>query len=192
MRHCQDCNKNYSDKYFNKHCRSNIHLKKAFEVKYIYKKENIFVGEIDNILSSIIEKHKRKFLTFYIVCRINNNKKIIGYPKRVLLKYYDKKEFINVEFNFYSNREDMAFNYYMLQPKPMLETMIIKNLDRYPEKLKILDYSRAPYYDYLILKYYGFAMMNYNKCMIYCIRDDWLHNTPRDPDDNFKEILRSR
>ena len=193
MRHCQDCNKNYSDKYFNKHCRSNIHLKKAFEVKYIYKKENIFVGEIDNILSSIIEKHKRKFLTFYIVCRINNNKKIIGYPKRVLLKYYDKKELINVEFNFYSNREDMAFNYYILQPKPMLETMIIKNLDKYPEKLKILDDdNRAPYYDYLILKYYGFAIMDHNKYMIYCIRDDWLHNTPKDPDDNFKEILRSR
>ena len=192
MRHCQDCNKNYSDKYFNKHCRSNIHLKKAFEVKYIYKKENIFVGEIDNILSSIIEKHKRKFLTFYIVCRINNNKKIIGYPKRVLLKYYDKKELINVEFNFYSNREDMAFNYYILQPKPMLETMIIKNLDEYPEKLKILDDSRAPYYDYLTLKYYGFAIMDHNKCIIYCMRDDWLHNTPKDPDDNFKEILRSR
>ena len=86
MRHCQDCNKTYSDKYFNKHCRSNIHLKKAFEVKYIYKKENIFFGEIDNILSSIIEKHKRKFLTFHIVCR-NNNKKYIGYPKRVLSNY---------------------------------------------------------------------------------------------------------
>ena len=109
-----------------------------------------------------------------------------------MLKYYDKKELINVEFNFYSNREDMAFNCYMLQPKPMLETMIIKNLDRYPEKLKILDYSRAPYYDYLTLKYYGFAMMNHDKCMVYCIRHDWLYNTPRDPDDNFKEILRNR
>ena len=192
MRHCQDCNRDYSDKFFRNHCRSNIHLKKAFEVKYIYKKENIFVSEIDNILSSIIEKHKQKFHSFYIVCKINNNKKNIGYPKRVLLKYYDKKELINVEFNFYSNREDMAFNYYMLQSKPMLETMINKNLDRYPQKLKILDYRKAPYYDYLILKYYGFVMMNYNKCMIYCTRDNWLLNAPRDPDDNFKEILRNR
>ena len=62
----------------------------------------------------------------------------------------------------------MAFNYYMLKPKPKLETMIIKNLDKYPEKLKILDDSRAPYYEYLTLKYYGFAMMNHNICMIYC------------------------
>ena len=159
-------------------------------MKYIYKRENIFVSEIDNILSSIIEKHKRKFHSFYIVCRINN-KKIIGYPKRILLKNYDKKELINVEFNFYSNKEDMSFNHYISQPKSMLETMIIKNLDKYPEKLKILDYSKAPYYDYLILKYYGFVMINYDKRMIYCIRDDWLYNTPRDPDDKFREILRS-
>ena len=147
MRQCQDCDRIYSDNYFRKHIRSDILLKKAFEVKYIYKKENIFVSETDNILSSIIEKHKRKFHSFYIVCKINNNKKIIGYPKRVLIKYYDKKELINVEINFYSNRENMAFNYYILQPKPILETMIIKNLDRYPEKLKIFDYSKAPYYD---------------------------------------------
>ena len=191
MRYCRDCNKNYSDIYFAKHCRSDIHLKKAFEVKYIYIKENIIVCEIDNILSSIIKKHKRKFHSFYIVCRINN-KKIIGYPKRILIKHYNKKEFINVEFNFYSNREDMAFNYSMLQPKPMLETMIIKNHDKNPEKLKILDYSKAPYYDYLILKYYGFALMDYDKCFTYCIRDDWLNNTPKDPDDEFKEILRNR
>ena len=80
MRHCQVCDKDYTDKFFNRHCRSKIHLKKAFEVKYIQKKENIFVNKIDNILSSIIEKHKNKFHSFFIVCRINNNKKIIGYP----------------------------------------------------------------------------------------------------------------
>ena len=108
------------------------------------------------------------------------------------MKYYNKKQLINVEFNFYSNREDMSFNHYISQPKSMLETMIIKNLDKYPEKLKILDYSKVPYYEYLILEYYGFAMINYNKSMIYCIRDDWLYNTPKDPDDNFREILRTR
>ena len=70
--------------------------------------------------------------------------------------------------------------------------MIIKNLDKYPEKIKILDYSKAPYYDYLRFKYYGFVMINYDKHMIHCIRGDWLNNTPKDPDDSFKEILRSR
>ena len=54
--HCQSCNRDYSDNYFRKHRRSNIHLKKAFEVKYIYKKENILVNEIHNNLSNIIKK----------------------------------------------------------------------------------------------------------------------------------------
>ena len=191
MRHCQDCNEIYSDKYFRKHCRSNMHLKKAFEVKYIYKTENILVIEIDNTLSDISEKRKRKFHSFYIVCRIIN-KKIIGCPKRVLLKYYDKNEMINVEFNFYSNRDDLAFNNYITQPKPMIETMMIKILNKYPEKLKVLEYNQAPYYEYLILKYYEFAILNTEGRMLYCVRNDWLSNAPREPDDDFIEILRNR
>ena len=63
----------------------------------------------------------------------------MGYPKGVSLKYYDKNDMINVEFNFHSNRGDMTFNYYLSQPKAMLETLLIKNLDKYPEKLKILE-----------------------------------------------------
>ena len=72
MRHCQICNRDCSDKFFRKHCRTNNHLKKAFGVKYIYRKENILVIEIDNALSNIIKKHKRKFHSFLIVCKINN------------------------------------------------------------------------------------------------------------------------
>ena len=40
---------------------------------------------------------------------------------------------INVEFNFHSNREDMTFSHYKSQPKPKLETLLIKNLDKNPE-----------------------------------------------------------
>ena len=191
MRYCQNCNRAYSDKYFGKHCRTKNHLKKAFGVKNIYKKENIVVNEIDNILSDIIEEHKQKFHSFYVVCKINN-KKIFGYPKRVFLKYYDKKELINVEFNFHSNREDMSFNYYISQPKAMLETLLIKNLDKYPEKLKILDYSKAPYYEYLILKNYGFGIITHDNRLVFCVKDDWLNNTPTEPNNDFKEILRNR
>ena len=116
----------------------------------------------------------------------------MGFPKRVLLKYYDKDELINIEFNFFSNREDMSFNYYILQPKSMLETMLIKNLDKYPEKLKILEYSKAPYYEYLILKCYGFGVITHDNRLVFCVRDNWLNNTPREPDNSFKEILRNR
>ena len=191
MRYCLNCDRDYSDKYFSKHCRTNSHIKKAFGVKYIYKKENIVVDEIDNTLSDIIGEHKRKFHSFLIISKINN-KKIMGFPKRVLLKYYDKDDMINVEFNFHSNRNNMSFNYYLSQPKPMLETMLIKNLDEYPEKLKILEYSKAPYYEYLLLKYYGFGVITHNIHLVFCIKDDWLNNTPREPNNNFKEILINR
>ena len=191
MRHCQNCNRDYSDKYFRKHCRTNSHLKKAFGVKYIYKKENILVNEIDNLPSDIIEEHKRKFHSFLFVCKITN-KKIMGFPKRVLLKNYDKDEMINVEFNFHSNRNDMSFNFYILQLKSMLKTLLIKNLDKYPEKLNILEYSKAPYYEYLILKYYGFGIIDPNNRLVFCVRSDWLNNTPTEPNNDFKEILRNR
>ena len=191
MKHCQNCNRNYSDKFFGKHCRSNNHLRKAFGVKYIYKKENILVNEIDNTLSNIIDEHKRKFHSSLIICKINN-KKIMGFPKRVLLKYYDKNDMINVEFNYHSNRNDMSFNYYLSQPKPMLETMLIKDLDKYPGKLKMLEYSKAPYYEYLILKYYGFGVITHDNPLAFCIKDDWLNNTPREPNNNFREIFRNR
>ena len=99
---------------------------------------------------------------------------------------------INDEFNFQSNREDMTFNHYISQPKPKLETLLIKKLDKYPEKLKILEYSKAPYHEYLLLKYYGFGIISHDNCLVFCVRGDWLNNTPAEPDNNFKEMLRNR
>ena len=74
----------------------------------------------------------------------------------------------------------------------MLETSLIKKLDKYPEKLKILEYSKAPYYEYLILKYYGFGIISHDNRLIFCIRDDWLNKNPKEPNNVFKEILRNR
>ena len=86
----------------------------------------------------------------------------------------------------------MSFNYYLSQPKAMLETMLIKNLDEYPEKLKIFEYSKAPDYEYLILKYYGLGLITGNNQLVFCIRDDWINKTPKEPNNSFKEILRNR
>ena len=74
----------------------------------------------------------------------------------------------------------------------MLETLLIKNLDKYPEKLKILEYSKAPYYEYLIPKYYGFGVIAHNNRLVSCVRGDWLNNIPTEADNSFKEILRNR
>ena len=74
MRHCLNCDRDYSDKYFRKHCHSNKHIKKAFEFKYIYKSKNILVNEVDNTLSNIINKHKRKVHSFLNVCKFLTKK----------------------------------------------------------------------------------------------------------------------
>ena len=92
---------------------------------------------------------------------------------------------IHVEFNFHSNREDMSFNHYIVQPKPMLETLLIKNLDKSPEKLKILEYSKAPYYEYLILKYYGFGIINQHNHTVFSVRGDWFNDIPKEPNNDF-------
>ena len=99
---------------------------------------------------------------------------------------------INVEFNFYSNREDMSFNFYLPQPKSILETTSIKNLDRYPEKLKILEYSKVPYYEYLLLKYYGRCLISHDNRFVFYVKNDWINDAPSERENDFKELLRNR
>ena len=116
----------------------------------------------------------------------------MGYPKCVLLKYYDEDVKIKVEFNFYSNREDMTINFYISQPKPKLETLLIKNLDKYPEKIKILEYSKAPYYEYLIFKYYGFGILDHYNRLVFCVGGGWSNTAATEPNNDFEEVLRNR
>ena len=39
MRHCQNCNRDYSDKYFRKHSLTKNHLKKRLELDIYTKKK---------------------------------------------------------------------------------------------------------------------------------------------------------
>ena len=152
MKYCHSCDRDYSDAYIRKHYRSDNHLKKTFEIKHIEKHKKILVKDIDSVFSDFYKKHKRKFNYFCIICKINN-RKYMGCPKHVLLKYYDKDAMVNVEFNLYSNIKDLTFNYYLSLPKPMLESLLIKNFDKYPEKLKVLPDTKAPYCKMLKLKH---------------------------------------
>ena len=60
---------------------------------------------------------------------------------------------VNVEFILYSNMEALTFNYYLTLPKPMLEYFLIKIFDKIPEKLRVLDDTKAPYCKLLKLKH---------------------------------------
>ena len=86
----------------------------------------------------------------------------------------------------------MSINHYITQPKPMLKTLMIKNFDKNPEKLKILEYSKARYHEYLIVKYCGFGIVDHYNRLVFCVRGDWLSNAPTEPNNDFKEILRNR
>ena len=152
MKYCHSCDIDYSGTYIRKHYRSDKHLKKTFEIKHVERHKNILVKDIDSVFSDLFEKHKRKFKYFFIICKINN-RKYKGCPKHVLLKYYDKDAMVNVEFNLYSNIENLTFNYYLSLPKPMLENLLIKHFDKYPEKLKVLADNKAPYCRMLKLKH---------------------------------------
>ena len=160
----------------------------TYRIKFIHKIENVLVKDVYNTISPLIRKHKQKFNSFLIVCK-TEKMTIFHYTEFELLRWYtDENEMINIGFRFYSNIEDIRFNYYLFQPKPMLETLLMKNLDKYPKKLKLIKYSKLPYYNYLKIKYYG-----YSKGGDIRIRyDDWFNNTPKEPDDVFKEILKNR
>ena len=75
---------------------------------------------------------------------------------------------------------------------PNLETLMTKKFDEYPEKFKVLEYSKAPYYEFLLLKYYGFGIINPDNRLVSCVRGDWLNNSPTEPNNDFRQILRNR
>ena len=45
MRYCNDCDKDYSDSYIDKHLKTNKHLKNSFPIKYTYQVKNILIKD---------------------------------------------------------------------------------------------------------------------------------------------------
>ena len=77
-------------------------------------------------------------------------------------------------------------------PKSMLETTLIKTLDRCPEKLKIFEHNWMPYYKYLTLKYYGVVERDSHGCIIrYYLEHNWEERLPLAPSEELKKILRT-
>ena len=53
----------------------------------------------------------------------------------------------------YSWFEYISYDYYLTLPKSRLETLLAKNFDKYPDKLKFFPHSKAPFYRHLTLKH---------------------------------------
>ena len=190
MIYCWECDRNYSHKSHNRHILTKTHLNKAYRFKHMYNVKNILVGDVDDVFNDIMDEYTQIFHSFEMLYHFGDIKKIFCYPGNVLSEYYNKNDLVNITFNFYSNVSDMFFNYYMRQPKSLLETTLIKNLDRYPEKLKILEDSYIPYYQYLVMKYYGVVERDSHGHIIrYYLEADWKEKLPLAPSEEFKKIL---
>ena len=146
MVYCWECNRNYSIKSDKRHILTKIHLNKAYRFKHIYTLNNILLSDVDDALNDTIDEYTKMFTSFDMVYQFGNTNKFFWYPRYVLSKYYTRNDLINITFYFYSNVIDMSFKYYIKNPKSMLETTLIKTLDRHPEKLKILKPNWMPYY----------------------------------------------
>ena len=130
------------------------------------------------------------FILLEMVYHFGEIKKSFKYENRnSLSKYYNRNDLINITFNFRSNVIDMSLNYYIKMPKSMLETTLIKTLDRYPEKLKIFEHNWMPFYNYLTLKYFGFIKKDVDWFIInYYLDNDWRENPPLTPNEQKKRF----
>ena len=169
-----ECNRDYSNKSYNSHILTKTHLNKAYIFKHIYNVNNLLVSDVDDVLSDKIDEYTQIFHSFEMLYYFGDIKKFFWYPGNVLSKYYNKNDLINITFTFYSNMSDMFFNYSMGQPKSLLETTLIKNLDRYPEKFKRLEKNITAYYEYLVMKHYGVVERDsHGRIIRYYLEHNW-------------------
>ena len=192
MVYCRDCNRDYSNKSYDRQILTKTHLNKAYRFKHIYNVNNILVSDVDDALDDIIDEYTEKFHSFDMLYHLGDIKKSFWYAGKDLSKYYNENDLINITFNFYSNVVDMFFNYYMRQPKSLLETTLIKTPDRYPEKLKIFEHNWMPYYNYLTLKYSGIVDRDSSGHVTrYYLEHNWKERLPLTPSEELKKILRT-
>ena len=84
--------------------------------KQEYFVENIKIININKTISNYILEHKKKFTRFKFECRIEA---VIG--------KFNKNKKVNVYITFYSHKEDVTLNHYILScPKPMIEIKMLK------------------------------------------------------------------
>ena len=99
--------------------------------KHEYFVENINIININKSIKNYISQYKKKFIRFKFECRIDS-----------VIDEFNKNNKVNVYITFYSHKEDVTHNHYILScPKPMIEikmlkileanSMLIKSLGRY-------------------------------------------------------------
>ena len=70
---------------------------------------------------------------------------------------FNKNNKVNLDIMFYSEKENVTYNYYLQCPKPTIENRLLKILDTNPLLIKLLGAYQDPYplIVCIIYKYWG-------------------------------------
>ena len=90
--------------------------------------------------------HTKEYIKFKLDCRIDS-----------VIEKFNENNKVNLYIMFYSEKEDLTYNYYLRCPKPMIEYRLLKISDANPILIKSLGAYLDPYplIVYIIHKYWG-------------------------------------
>ena len=71
--------------------------------KHEYFVENIIINDINKTVKNYISEYKKKFIRFKFECR-----------KDSVIDEFNKNDKLNVYITFYSHKEDVTHNHYIL------------------------------------------------------------------------------
>ena len=151
----------------------------AYKEEYLIKKSNIII--INKTIKKYILDHKKKIIRFKFDCRIDS-----------VIEKFNKNNKVNLYIMFYSEKEDVTFNYYLQCPKPMIENRLLEILDTNPLLIKSLRayLDPNPIIFYIMNKYWGRIDINNNRKKL--VHDyNWYESAPNHPSKKFLESMRS-
>ena len=112
----------------------------GYKEEYLIK--NININIINKTIKKYILNHKKKFIRYKFDCRIDS-----------FIEKFNKNNKVNLYIIFYSEKEDVTFNYYLQCPKPMIENRLLKILDTNPLLIKSIGAYLDPYSKIVVIFY---------------------------------------
>ena len=151
----------------------------AHKEEYLIKNINIII--IIKTINKYILDYKKKFIRFKFDCRMDS-----------VIEKFNKNNKVNLYIMFYSEKEDVTYNYYLQCPKPMIENRLLKILDTNPVLIKSLGAYLDPYplIVYILYKYWGrIDIINNKKKLVHDYK--WYESAPKHPSQELLDSLRS-
>ena len=140
--YCAICDRSISDKYRNKHDKTERHYFMKNYVTNIYKYNDIVWGDVKKILHESIISHNNKFIEFktYVLCKINDDVELKVYKNNsdmnLVLSFFNEEEklYIDIAGKMICNdiRENLSSKYDIIcNPDMEIRNLTIKFVSRY-------------------------------------------------------------